>query len=243
MSNLSSTIPNVQSGSYPTRKAGIIAGFGYIVLFALAIFANFAVREGLIVSGDAIATAANLSESEGLFRIGMLSFLIIFLLDVFVAWALYVVFREVDRDLSLLSAWLRLVYTVLLGVALIFFFQGLQFLSGAEFLSVMSKEVLEANALVALTTFNSTWLIGLTAFGLHLIVLGFLILRSGIAPKLLGWVLIVAGTAYIIDTIVHSLVSNYSNYESLMLGIVAIPAVLAEGWFGLWLLLKGGKST
>ena len=185
-----------------------------------------------------MATATNVSESEGLFRMGLLSFL-----DVFVAWALYVVFREVERDLSLLAAWLRLVYTVLLGVALIFFFQALQFLSGAEFLKAMTQDALHANALVALTTFNSTWLIGLTAFGLHLAVLGYLVIRSGIAPKALGWVLVVSGVLYVGDTTAHSLLSNYSDYEALIVAIVAGPAILAEGWFGLWLLFKGGKSN
>ena len=230
------------SNSISTRQASRVAGVGYILLFALAIFANFFVREGLVVPGNAVQTATNIAESGMLFRFGMVSFLIVFLLDVFVAWALHVIFRDVSHDYSLLAAWFRLVYTVFMGVGLIFFFQALQFLSGAEFLSVIGTEALQANALVAIDTFNSTWLVGLTAFGLHLIVLGVLIVRSGLAPKLLGWVLIVSGCAYMIDTVAHSLMSNYQDYETLFVSIVAIPAVFAEGWFGLWLLLRGGKN-
>lgn len=58
------------------RGAAQIAGVGYVVLFVLGIFANFVVREGLIESGDAQATAANIIESEGLFRIGLISFMV-----------------------------------------------------------------------------------------------------------------------------------------------------------------------
>lgn len=224
------------------RRYALIAGIGYVALFVLGIFANFFVREGLIVGGDAAQTAANLAESEGLFRWGMVSFLAIFAIDVIVAWALYVLFKRASQELSLVTAWFRIVYTVFLGVAVIFFYQGLQLLSGVDFLAVFDSGQLEAQALVALDSFNSTWLIGLLAFGIHLVLLGWLLLKSGEAPRLLGYVLMVAGAAYVADTLAHTLLSNYVDYENVFLAIVAIPSVVAEGWMGLWLLLKGGKN-
>lgn len=225
------------------RTAAVIAGIGYVVLFVLSVFANFVVREGLVVSGDARATAANIADSEGLFRLGMVSFLVIFLVDVVVAWGLYIVFRRADRDLSLLAAWFRLVYTVFLGAALIYFFQALQFLSGSAVSEAFDTAQREAQALVALDTFNSAWLVGLAAFGLHLIVLGGLVVRSRSAPTALGWVLTVAGAAYVIDTVAHSLLGTYSDYETAFIVMVAVPSVIAEGWMGLWLLLRGGKAV
>lgn len=225
------------------RRAALIAGVSYVGLFALGIFANFFVREGLIVSGDAQATAANITESEGLFRIGLVAFLAIFILDVIVSWALYIVFRGANRDVALLGAWFRIVYTVFLGAAAVFFFQALQLLSSPEFLmATFSPEQLNAQALVALDTFNSTWLIGLVGFGLHLMVMGYLVITSGLAPKALGYFLAVAGAAYVIDTTAHALLSNYTEYENLFITIVAVPSIIAEGWFGLWLLTRAGKT-
>jgi hypothetical protein len=223
------------------RQYALIAGVGYVVLFVLAIFANFFVREGLVVTGDAAQTAANILESEGLFRMGMVSFLVIFVVDVIVAWALYVLFKRVNEDVSLVTAWFRIVYTVFLGVAVIFFYQALQLLSGSEFLNVFDAGQLEAQALLAVDTFNSTWLVGLLVFGVHLILLGWLVVKST-APKLLGYVLIVAGLAYVADTLAHTVLDNYVDYENVFLAIVAIPSVIAEGWMGLWLLVKGGKK-
>ena len=234
--------PAPASASWPARRYAVIAGIGYVVLFALGIFANFFVREGLIVAGDAAATAANIVESEGLFRVGLVSFLVIFLVDVVVAWALYELFKRANPSLSLVTAWFRIVYTVFLGVAAIFFFQALQLLGDGEFLSVFSTEQLNAQALVALDTFNSTWLVGLAAFGVHVVLLGALVVTSRWAPRALGYVLIVAGLAYVADTVAHALLSNYGDYEALFIAIVAVPAVIAEGWFGLWLLLRGGKK-
>ena len=223
------------------RRAALIAGVGYVVLFALGLFANFFVREELVVAGDAAATAANITGSLGLFRLGLVAFLVIFLVDVVVAWALYVVFRGFDRDLSLLTAWFRIVYTVFLGVAIVFFFQALQLLSGAAFLAPIDPAALEAQALVAIDAFNSTWLIGLAGFGIHVLLLGVLVIRSGAASRLLGLVLLAAGTAYVADTVAHALLANYRDYETLFLAVVAVPAVVAEGWFGLWLLTRAGK--
>jgi small-conductance mechanosensitive channel len=117
------------------RQAARIAGYGYLAIFVLAIFANFFVRERLIEPGDAAATASNIMGSEALFRLGLVSFLAVFVLDLVIAWALYVLFRHVSRDVSLLTAWFRLVYTTLLGVALIFLFLVLQLVSGAGYLT------------------------------------------------------------------------------------------------------------
>ncbi|ORC30303.1 hypothetical protein B4O97_18230 [Marispirochaeta aestuarii] len=224
------------------RRYGIIAGVGYILLFVLAIFANFVVREGLIVAADAAQTAVNIRGSEGLFRTGIVSFMLVFLIDVPVAWALYVLFSPVNRNLSLLSAWFRIVYTVFLGVALIFFFQALQLYSNAEFLRVFTEEQLNAQALTALNLFNSTWLIGLLAFGVHLVIAGVLLIKSRWTVPLLGYIVMISGITYVIDTAAHSLLANYADYAMVLLVIVAVPSILAEGWFGLWLLIKGGKN-
>ncbi len=222
------------------RKASIIAGIGYVSLFILAVFANFMVKEGLIIPGNISATAGNILEHETLFRGGMVSFLLVFLIDVFVAWGLYVLFRPVQADLSLLAAWLRIVYTVFLGVALVFYFQALQYLGGG--MEVLGRSAQEAHAVVSLDSFNSVWLIGLTAFGLHLVVLGGMIVKSKAAPRVLGIILITAGTAYVLDTAAHTVLADYRSIAGIMTAIVAIPSVLAEGWFGIWLLVRGGRK-
>ena len=234
-------IPKGQVGQLSPRQAARLAGIGYVMLFLLAIFANFFVVEGLIEPGDAAATAANIRESEGLFRLSLVSFMVVFIIDVVVAWALYIFFRNVGRDLSLLAAWFRLVYTVFLGVALIFFFQALQLLSGADYLTAFNPGQVNAQALNALEAFNYTWLIGLVCFGIHLVLLGYLIVKSGYTSRILGYVLMVAGAAYVIDTGAYALVANYADFENAFLVMVALPSVIGELWLGLWLLLKAGK--
>lgn len=224
------------SGTYPRRRAARIAGISYLVMFALAIFANFVVREGLIEPGNAEATVANLTESTGLFRLGLLAFVIIFVLDLVIAWALHVVFRPVSRDVSLATAWFRLVYTALLGVAVVSMFQVLHIL-GSDSLGFLSTEQVNAQTMIELASFESAWLIGLVAFGIHLAMLGVLIVRSGLVAKALGFVLMAAGVAYVSDTLARGLLSDYEAVAGLFLVAVALPSMIGEGWLGFWLLL------
>lgn len=225
-----------------SREAARIAGVAYLIVFVLAIFANFVVRERLIEPGDAAATATNIVGNEGLFRLGLVGFMVVFVADLVIAWALYIFFRDLSRDLSLLTAWFRLVYTVFLGVALIFFFEAMQFLSGADYLTVFDSGQLNAQTMVALDAFNYTWLIGLVCFGIHLILLGYLVVKSGYVSRVLGFVLMGAGVAYVIDTLANALLANYDDFEAVFLIMVAVPSVIGELWLGLWLLLKAGKG-
>ena len=84
---------------------------------------------------DAAAPFNNITNSEFLFRIGLVSFLILFIVDVIVAWVVYSVFKTANRQVSLVAAWFRIVHTVFLGVAVIFLFLILELVSGAEFLN------------------------------------------------------------------------------------------------------------
>ncbi len=223
------------------RRASLIAGIGYLIIFFAAIFANFIVLQGMVVDGDAAATVANISDNPGMFRFGLIAFLVVFIADVLVAWALWILFKGVNRELSRLAAWMRVVYTVFLGVALIFFFTVLQLLSGASWLGAFDKGQIDGQVMLALQAFDAAWLIGLAAFGVHLILIGTLIVRSGIAPRVLGILLGIAGAAYIIDTVAHGVIASYDDYANLFLAMVGIPSVVGELWFTLWLLLRGGK--
>ena len=218
------------------RSAARIAGTGYLALFVLAIFANFVVKQGLIDTTSAAATVEAIRAQESLFRVGLAAFVIIFLIDIAVAWALYVLFAPAGRARSLLVAWFRVVYTVFLGVGAVFMFLGLQIATGT---SSLGPEA----ALLMFEAFDFAWFVGLIAFGGHLVLLGVLIIRSGLAPRLIGGILIVAGGAYAIDTLAHVLVADYAAIAGVMLACVAIPSIVAELAFTIWLLLAGRRSS
>ena len=220
-----------------TRGAALLAGISYVAMFVLAIFANFVVRQGLIEPDNAAVTVANLTVSIGLFRLGVIAFLVIFLLDVVIAWALYIVFREVSRDLSLGAAWFRLVYSAFLGVALVFLYRAMQLVTDAGIASALGGDQINAQTMVALESFDKVWRVGLVAFGVHLVLIGYLVIRSGMASPVLGYLLVAAGIAYGLDSVARTLMDNYPSFAALFQAMVAVPSMIGEGWLGLWLLL------
>ena len=219
-----------------------IAGVGYLIIFITGIFANFFVLQQLTVPGDAAATANNISNSGFLFRTGILGFIIMVVFDVILAWALYLLLSPVNRQLSLLAAWLRLVNATIFGVALFQLFGILKISSGADYLQAADAGQLDTQVMLHLDAFNHTWLIGLVFFGIHLSILGYLIFKSGYMPRILGLLLIVASAGYLTDSFANFLMPNYNDYKEVFSMAVILPGVIGELMLTLWLLSKGVKT-
>jgi len=223
------------------RKAAIVAGLGLLIMILPAIFMNFFVLESLIVPGDAAETANNIMANELQFRIGICSFIIVIILDVLVAWALYVFLKPVNKSLSLLAAWFRLLYTAVFGFALLYLVTVLRLLSDADYLTVFGTDQLHAQVMLSLNAFSDGWAIGYVCFfSLHLFVLGYLVYKSGYIPRILGVLLIIGGFGYLIDTFALLLLPNYEAYEAIFT-LLIIPTALGEVLLALWLLIKGVK--
>jgi hypothetical protein len=219
-----------------------IAGAGYLVIFISGIFANFFVLEGLVVAGDATATASRIMDNGSQLRVGILSFFIMVIFDLLLVWALYLLFKPVNKDVSLLAALLRLVNVAIFGVALYHLFGVMQLTGDADYLSAFSPAQLSAQVMLAVDAFNATWLIGLVFFGLHLIFLGYLIIKSSFVPGAIGILLMVAAAGYLIDSFAHLLLPSYDDYASIFMLIVVVPGVIGELSLTIWLLLKGFKG-
>jgi hypothetical protein len=78
-------------------------------------------------------------------------------------------------------------------------------------------------------------------FGLHVLGLGYLILKSDYIPRVLGILLIIASLGYLIDSLASVLSSDYADNEALFLVFIAIAAVMAEYSLAFWLLTRGRR--
>jgi Domain of unknown function (DUF4386) len=136
------------------RKASITAGVGLLLLSVLSGFGNFVAVVGLVTRGNAAQTAKHIAGSEGLFRFGIVSLLLVIALDVVVALALYRVFSPVSKNISMLAAVLRLVYAGVFMVAIGQLLGVLRLLSNDGYLSVFSADQLHAQALLGVNAFT-----------------------------------------------------------------------------------------
>lgn len=200
------------------RKLAIIAGISYLIIFFAAIFANFFVLESML--NDPVNTVV---EDHLMVRFGILAFLITVVFDVVVAWALYELYKS--HALSNLSTYFRLMHAAIMGVAIFALPMALGLTAPEEILEQVE-------------IFNIIWLIGLFFFGIHLILLGKII---G-APKLISIFLVIAGIMYMLDTTAHFVLPDYETHASIFLALVAIPSVIGEMSFAIWLLVNGGKD-
>lgn len=219
----------------PIRNASLAAGFGLLLMSALAGFGYFAV-EGLVTPGDAARTASEIMASEGLFRFGTVSLFLVISLDVVVAWGLYRVFEPVSRGISTLAAWLRIVFAGVFMVAIGQLVGVPRLLANDDHLAVFGADQLHAQALLRVNTFTDIWDAGLFLFGLHLLVIGYLAYRSGYVPKLLGVLLCIAGFGYMFDGFVAVFSSN-PPIE------VATFTFIGEFLLALWLVIRGRRLT
>lgn len=222
------------------RKGALVAGWAILIMAILAGFAYGFILQGLIVPGDTASTANNIRSSMMLFRLNIYSFLIILICDILAAWGLHVFLKQVNESLSLLTAWFRLIYSAILGTAILNFIFIVVLLNGQGYLSVF--EVSQVNALVAffLHAFHNIWSAGLIIFGCHLYMLGYLVFKSGYIPKIFGVLLIIAAFCYLFNHSANLLLHDYEKYKATVELFISLPMIVGELGFGLWLLFKGG---
>jgi hypothetical protein len=192
------------------------------------------VRPGLIVRGDAAATAANVAASEPLFRLAIAADLLAAAAYLCVAAILRELLRPVSAGVSLLAAFFCFTGCTIAassafghGAALLFYGGGASTAFGAE--------PLQALALVALRLAGLGTTVAMLFFGLYLMLLGYLILKCGFLPRALGVLLLVAGPCFAANSLALLLVPPLAGQLTWILA----PGFLAEGGLALWLLLIG----
>lgn len=224
----------IQQPGVSLKNSAITAGIGLLIMAVIAPIANFVIIQGLIEPGNVANTVSNITSSMGLFRLGIGLFMIVALLDIMVAWALYVYLSPINKHISLLAAWLRLVYAAILVVALFYLANVLQLINGTEYLAGFSTSRLNAEVMLSLNNFTHGWELGLIIFGFHLLLLGYLVFKAGYMRNVLGILLLLAALGYIMDGFGKLFFHNYTVSISMFTFIGELILIF-------WLLIKGGK--
>ena len=217
------------------RKAARAVGFTYLFVLVVAVFAEFYVREKLVVYDNAAQTAQNILAHEGLFRLGVVANLTAFAADVVLITALYVVLRPVAPNLALAAAFWRLLETASLGITALNDFDVLRLLSGAGYLQPFEAHRLHALARLSIGAHGAAYLLGLFFFGFGSTVFCYLWFRSGYIPRAL------AGFGVFASALVG--ICSYLFILFPKLAGIAIPGCYApifvfELILGFWLLVK-----
>jgi hypothetical protein len=212
-----------------------IAGVLYLIIIAGGMFAE-AVREQVVVSGDAGATARNILAHELVYRLGFAAGVVVCSCNIPLALIFYEFFKLVNRSLSLLAVFFILVSTAIESVNLLNHFAPLILLGGRRYLNVFTAEQLQALSYVSLRLQSAGYNISLAVFGFFCLVTGHLIFRSTFLPRILGVLLAIAGLCYLTNSFADFLFPPFSAH---LFPYILVPCFVAELSLCLWLLVMG----
>lgn len=172
---------------------GRLIGLGYLVIFVCGAFAEFFARGGVIVPGDAAATTANLAAAAGPFRLGIASDVVMLFADAAVAVGLYLLLAPVSRGLSLLAAAFRLLHGAVSAASLVSLVTALLLVGAGGALADAGL------AGVHVVAHARGYSLGLAFFGVHLVVLAWVLRGAAGVPRAIVPLLLISGAAYLLD--------------------------------------------
>jgi len=220
---------NQIAGASPGPKARI-TGVVYLLYFLTAILAEVFMK-GIVVSGDAAATANNIQAHEPLFRLGLGTGLIATAWYIAVTALLYELFKPVNRSVSLVAAFLSLVGCAIQAFGSVFQLAPLVISGSNADLSAFKPEQSQALALILFKLDSQAQTITLVFFGLYCLLIGYLIFKSTFLPRILGVLMVLAGLGWL--TFLAPPLANALSPYVLVLGFLAELSLM------LWLLVKG----
>jgi hypothetical protein len=218
------------SNSKIARTAGLLYLLYVITSFIANLFGKF-------VFVEAPVTVNHIMTQAFQFRIGFVVNLFSVVFFLLAAWALYVLLKPVNKDLALLF----LIFN-LAGFAVWFFsslclFASLLILNGTELIKTFQPDQLQALAVFFVSIYKNGVFIAQVPYGVWLFPLGYLVMKSGFLPKILGILLIADGICQFIYVCQRLILPE--------LAIIAYPCLVisfvAEISLALWLSIKTVK--
>jgi len=218
------------------RSLARVGGVLYLVIIVIGALGEGLVRGGIVVPGDAVATAAHLQSRELLWRLGVAGEVVLLSCATALALILFLLLRRVSHEIALLVVFFNLVCIAIEGVAAVSLASALFPLSSAHYLTAFAPGQLHAMAMLSIRSHTIGFGIALVFFGVECVLLGHLIRRSGYLPSVIGVLMQVAGGCYLVNSFALLLSPPLS---ARLFPAIVMPCLIAELSFAVWLVVKG----
>ncbi len=193
---MSPSIPATSPRGLTLRQAALTASFAYLLNpapWAESVFPK------LLVHGNLEQTAANTAAHPALLNAIILAYLVMAIGDVVLAWSLFYLVAPVSRPLAALMSLFQLIYATLAIAGTLDLITVARLVATPAYLTALGPAPLHVHIDLLLHSFRYSFSFSLILFGIHLVLLGILILRSTYIPRLVGVALLIAGAGYIAD--------------------------------------------
>jgi hypothetical protein len=219
-----------------TKTMARTAGVLYLIIAIGAGFSYGYIQSTVYEAGNAPATAGNITATPGMFRLCIAAGLVAFLCDIGVAAIFYTLLKPVSKTLSFTATLLRLAQTAILGINVLNLLAALTVVSNADYSGSFTTAQLQSMGLLFLNMYQYGFDIAMVFFGVHCLLLGYLLFQSAYFPKVLGILLALAGMSYLADSFTKFLLPQYGAATAV---IVAVTAIIAELALTFRLIVKG----
>ncbi len=224
--------------SSPKRLARI-AGIFYLLVGIFGGFAEGFVDPKMYVAGDAAATTANVVANSVLVRMGVVAHLVDGAYFALTALTLYVLLKQVHKSVARAMLVFVVIAVGMISLNAVFQFEGLQVATDGSYPTAFGAAGSSALVLLLLDVQHYGTLAAQVFFGLWLAPLGYLAYKSGLFPRALGVILVVATVSYLLD-----LLAAFSSRElakQIHPFLIIAPAI-AEVWMVVYLLVWGVRT-
>jgi hypothetical protein len=217
----------------PVRTYARITAILFLLSFVFGGFGEAYVPSAVIVGSNAAATAKNIVAGAWLIRLGFAGYMVEALCDTALTWTLYVLLRPAHRELAILAVCLRIIATAGFAMAEVLFFGVTRVLGGAAYLDTFSPDQLNTLALLLIKVSVVGQELFSAFYGAGLVVVGYLIVRSGFLPWVLGALLGVGGLGFMFKTFAFMMAPRLAS------PILLAPVAVGGLGLTIWLLVKG----
>lgn len=204
------------------RTGALVTGASLTAMVFLSIFGYFIAIQGLVTAGDAEQTSDAISASPALWLAGIGAMFVVVVLDLIAAAGTYALFKPVNQNLSAIAGLMRTAFALWFAVAL------------SKLVVAFNNLDTPEAALAHIESFSSIWNTALGLFGVYLLMIAYLSIRSGFMPKVFGILIGIAGLGYIADLIGLVVAPGFTPTFGLF-GFVGETAMI------FWLLIGGRR--
>jgi hypothetical protein len=218
----------------PVQAWARTAGILILITFVAGGFGEGYAPDRLIADSGGAATLANLMAHPALYHWSFAAYLTEAFCDIGVAVLLYLLLKPVGRGLALATLMLGLFATAFYAACELFYFALPQVvLRHPDILAGFTTQQVNAVVQLSMYVFDYGGGFSLIFYGAGWMIRGWLMIRSGYLPKLLGGLMIAGGAGFVVHTLAQVLAPAY---ESGLLLLAMAPGGLL---LGLWLLIRG----
>ncbi len=216
-----------------------LAGLLYLIVVVTGIFSLAYVPSQLALGEAPTLAVSKITASPALFRWGLASFLVEQVVFLILPLVLFRIFSPFGR----IAAWLMVAFAAAsVPVSLVALAQRASILDSIATVGpVVGDATTQALVLLSLKQYANGILAASLFWGLWLLPLGYLTLRSCLVPKILGAMLIVGGLGYVVDVFGQIISASYSS--TTLAAYALLPAAVGEIGFCMWLVIVGTRSN